>query len=523
MGEIEREADAAGADEHAAGSSVHAAGRRTRLRAAIGVVFALTATAGGFGAREMIVEAVNRDVVERAHRHGARFLAKPYLQIGDHPRPSDPESLEVTWITLDDGARWSVESRNEASATWVAARDVATKRVNVEGPGVHLVWRARVEALTPGAAFAYQLRRNGDVVFNANARARRLRDDPHRFVVWGDGGADTDAQRSVALEVLKAGPEYTVIVGDIVYYKGRATEYLNKFFPVENADSAAAAVGAPLLRSTILIPVPGNHDLLESELDRSPDALAYFYYWSVPRNGLVGTAAAPIMPVLKGTPERVRAFRAAAGDAYPVAANYAFDYGGAHWTVLDANRYTDWTDPARRDWLERELDSPAARNADWRFVAFHQPAFQSSRAHADEQHMRVISDLLEKYHVDVVFTGHVHNYQRTKPLRFRAVPGENGRLVADSGRVAGEFTIDERYDGKANTRPDGVIHLVTGAGGARLYDTSSRLGNRTMQPYLAAYRSDVHSFTVVDLEPRRFVARQVASTGEVIDEFTITR
>ena len=51
----------------------------------------------------------------------------------------------------------------------------------------------------------------------------------------------------------------------------------------------------------------------------------------------------------------------------------------------------------------------------------HAP-FNSSRAHFNEQQMRLVSDVLEHRGVDIVFNGHVHNYQRTRPLKFLATP-----------------------------------------------------------------------------------------------------
>ena len=37
--------------------------------------------------------------------------------------------------------------------------------------------------------------------------------------------------------------------------------------------------------------------------------------------------------------------------------------------------------------------------------------------------------------------------------------------------VEGTWTLDKAYDGTAQTAPEGIIYLVTGAGGAKLYDT----------------------------------------------------
>jgi len=74
-------------------------------------------------------------------------------------------------------------------------------------------------------------------------------------------------------------------------------------------------------------------------------------------------------------------FQEAAPSPY---ANFSFDYGKAHWTVIDANTYMDWSSPSLQAWLSADLD--AARSATWRFVAVS--AFNSAKEHFSEQHMR---------------------------------------------------------------------------------------------------------------------------------------
>ena len=52
--------------------------------------------------------------------------------------------------------------------------------------------------------------------------------------------------------------------------------------------------------------------------------------------------------------------------------------------------------------------------------------------------MRLLAPMLEAGKVDVVFNGHVHNYQRSYPLRF--VPDKQGTLLVggrDGKTVAG--------------------------------------------------------------------------------------
>ena len=454
------------------------------------------------------------------------FLVKPYLQWGAAPQPGSSGGVEVLWQGVDRDESWSLEVRapadvvadSNAPSPWVAAAPVMVRRVAIEGVKQRRLYRAIVPGDTPGRLFDYRVRRGGVPVFEARARAPWTEEHPHRFVVFGDGGADTWEQRAVAYQTALARPDFVLITGDLVYYKGSFFEYLHHFFPIYNSDQASPRAGAPLLRSTLVLAAAGNHDLIERDLDRCPDGLAFFLLWSLPLNGPIGTLGAANTPVLKGSLARQRTFLDLAGPAYPRMANYSFDYGGAHWTVLDTNAYADWTDPEIRAWLARDLTSSAARNAAWRFVAFHQPPFQSAKEHADEQWTRVLVDLFEKSGVDLVFCGHIHNYQRTYPLRFVAAGG-----VATNGRVAGRWKLDTAYDGIRRTRPDGIIYIVSGAGGAKLYSPERDDDAASWQNFTARFIANTHSLTVVDVTADRLTLRQVSSAGAELDRFIVTR
>ena len=102
-------------------------------------------------------------------------------------------------------------------------------------------------------------------------------------------------------------------------------------------------------------------------------------------NGPLTVAGAPNTPTLSGPEASQKAFLTSAGDAYPRLANFSFDYGDAHWTVLDSNSYVNWNDPALREWVRKDLEK--AKNATWRFVGFHHPGFNSSEKHFEQQYM----------------------------------------------------------------------------------------------------------------------------------------
>lgn len=429
------------------------------------------------------------------------FLVKPYVQLGDVPRPAAKERLDLMWHAPDEGAAWTVDVK--AGKEWISQAPPEFRRLDAEPLAAHRIYRAALRNLSPGARIPYRVKRNGAVVFEAEAQARKA--GAHRMVVFGDAANGSNEQAAIARAVAAQRPDAVFLVGDLVYGRGRASEYRERFFPHYNGDTA------PLMRSTPFLGVPGNHDI---PFARYPDSSAYFAYWSQPLNGpALKTGDVNAAPVVAGVHDAVVA---ASGPAFPRMASFSFDYGKVHWTVLDSNAYADWEHPLLKAWLEADL--AAARDADWRIVALHHPLFQSSRAHLDDQWMRTISPILEKHGVDLVFAGHVHNYQRTAPLRFK--PTKAGRRGKP---VEGEFTVDDTFDGRTATRAKGTIHIVTGAGGADLYDPWQTDVKTSWQPWTRAFVSDKHSFTVLDIDGRTLMLRQLDAEGQELDAIAVTK
>jgi len=266
------------------------------------------------------------------------------------------------------------------------------------------------------------------------------------------------------------------------------------------------------MRSIPFLASVGNHDVGGRDLGIHPDGLAYFYYWSLPLNGL----SSFVRPGYKGSPERKEMLETAAQTAFPRMSNYSFTYGNSFWLVLDSNPDVDWSEPELKGWVESELRS--AKGATWRFVGFHHPPFNSSRAHGGDDHMRVLSKVFEDGKVDVVFSGHVHNYQRTYPLKYDLTGYD-----AKARKAPGTWKLDREFDGREWTRPNGVIYLVTGAGGALLYDTSQGSEPETWHEFTAKFVSKPHSLTEAAIDGKRASFRQVDDAGQVVDSFVVTK
>jgi acid phosphatase type 7 len=453
------------------------------------------------------------------------FVVKPYLQVGREPTA---ESLHLLWHAADAGAVWSVDHRMGSSGSWKNAAPPTISRMALSGVKIRNIYNAALTNLVPGSTFNYRILKDGKVVFASDAMAPKSAEQPYRFVAFGDIGAGTPEQKALANRAFSLKPDVVVVPGDLVYETGLVSEYDANFWPVYNADTPTDA-GAPLMRAVPFVAVPGNHEIDNRNLDKFPDGLAYYFFWDQPLNGPLGIEGGPIVPALIAADATRKPFIAAAGDAYPRMANYSFNYGNAHWTVLDSNPYVDWTNKELNDWVANDLASAAAKNATWRFVTFHHPGFNSSNEHYEQQHMRLVSPILEAGKVDIVFNGHLHNYQRSFPLTF--VPVKKGTLLVGGkegktirGRVVnGRWTLDKAFDGKTNTTPKGIIYLVTGAGGKSLYNVEQHDDPDSWQKFTDKFVSNVHSLTVADISGRTLTIRQLAADGRELDSFSITK
>jgi hypothetical protein len=452
------------------------------------------------------------------------FLVKPYLQIGKAPAPG---TLELLWHASDVDADWSVEHTTGAKNEWKRAQAPRFVRVAVTGVEPHRIYHASLTNLEPGGTFHYRVLEGGSkVVFSAEAKAPKVAGQPFRFVAFGDCGAGTSEQKPLARRAFLSEPDLVMIPGDIVYEHGLISEYREKFWPVYNADEVSDT-GAPLLRSALFVAAPGNHDTDTRDLDRYPDGLAYYLFWDQPLNGPLGAEGGPYVPRLKASEPNRRAFTDAAGATYPRMTNFSFNYGNAHWTIVDSNPYVDWTDKELKEWVANDL--AAAQNATWRFVAFHHPGFNSAREHYEQQQMRLLAPLFEAGKVDIVFNGHVHNYQRSYPLRF--VPDRQGTLLVGGrdgttvrGRVVnGQWKLDKMFDGRTDTTPEGVIYVVTGAGGQKLYNPEQNDDPDSWQKFTDKFVSNVHSLTVADVAGQSLTIRQFSVDGKELDNFIINK
>jgi acid phosphatase type 7 len=446
-------------------------------------------------------------------------VIRPYVQPGNGAELGAADVKVVAWLTDQTAGDFRVEF----GPTTAFGSVTAPARVSLGASEKlrYFKYAATLTNLPFNARIHYRVTLAGKSVGEGAFPTRKTRDQPIRFALTGDTGDGKADQRQIAWQLGQAKPEFLLIAGDIVYSRGLLSEYLAKFWPVYNDPrNNGPTNGAPIFSSIPLYAVLGNHDVGASNLTFNADGYAAFYLHHPPLNG---PKANPWNTPIVGPPEQVAAFKQAAGTAYPALCNYSFDNGPAHFLCLDANRYVAVNDENLRNWIRSDLTRSQAR---WKFVVFHHPGFQSSLKHYSEQKMRLLAPLFEQCGVDVVFSGHVHNYQRSKPLKFKP----DSDKPAARGAVNGKFTLDTVFDGKSQTQPKGVVYIVSGGGGASLYDPDLtdapdkwEHDKANWAPFTEKFISDRHSFSLVEVDPGRLTLRQLDEDGKEVDRMVITK
>jgi hypothetical protein len=314
-------------------------------------------------------------------------------------------------------------------------------------------WRhaVKLDGLSAGQTYSYVVEACGSVTGVKQFRtAKGPTSTSVRFTAMGDFGTGGSSQASVLKRLAEPGRagEFLLALGDNAYESGTEQEFQDRMFKPM----------AEVLRTVPLFTTLGNHEYVTS---MGQPYLDNFY-----------------LPV--NNPARTERF-------------YSFDWGPVHFVTLDSTcavlGSVDVCKLAQQKaWLAQDL---AATTRPWKVVFFHHPPW-SSGAHGSQLAMRrEFGPLFEQYGVDLVLTGHDHNYERTKPMK--------GDAVAASG-----------------TR--GVVYVVVGSGGAalRVFPVA--------QPSWTAYRNNTDvGYLDVNVSGGSLTAQFLNATGVLKDSFTLTK
>lgn len=116
---------------------------------------------------------------------------------------------------------------------------------------------------------------------------------------------------------------------------------------------------------------------------------------------------------------------------------YDFDYGNVHWISISSEHDLNEGSP-QRTFLINSLEAATKNreNVPWIVFSIHKPLYCSSFENPTN-YATLLEDLLLKYDVDLLLTGHVHLYERIHPVYKNEVlcyPSHHQKKHLDKGR-----------------------------------------------------------------------------------------
>jgi acid phosphatase type 7 len=349
--------------------------------------------------------------------YAVECIRGPYLQ--------DATAGEIT-------IRWELD---RVGASAVEFRGTEGDPLRVESAFRGRKHRARLTGLRAGDRYRYRILHEGQrVTDEVEFRATPTGAGAFTFAVFGDFGAGTADQMAVA-KLLEGMPaEFALLCGDMVYSRGEEEHYDLRFFEPYRRS----------LRRMTFWPALGNHDV------GAKDGAAALAVFDVPANG----------------PPGVQTGR-----------NYSFDYGNAHIAAIDSNASAETLRDVIGPWLEKDM---AASSQPWKFVFFHHPPFSSAN-HGENAKMRdVMVPVFRRAKIDIVFAGHDHSYERTRPM-------------------------------------DGIIYIVSGNAGAGLYE------QKNPHDYTEQFYNQRHGLTLVTIEGLHLQLRHLNVDHKEIDRLVLRK
>ena len=335
----------------------------------------------------------------------------------------------------------------------------------------------KLDGLTSGTVYTYQVLADDRVLAAAEnlrfSTALPANQGSFRAVIIGDSGNGSPEQLQVAGLIAELEPEVFLHTGDLMY--GRTVDKVI-FEPYRQTLSRSA-----------FYPSRGNHDL----------ALAIL--------GIPWQQLFPPPPPLVAVPNGrdLQAPCCAEGtppdEPSPDDAYFSFDWGSAHFAALDHFAGLKPCDRQMR-WLCADLEAARTRDLRWLIVYLHEPIYNVGLHSVTLPQTRgFLRRLIDHYQVDLVLSGHDHNYQRSHPVR---------------DGVARDAWQDPSF-----VSPRGTTYVVTGGGGAFLYH---RFDRTTDGPYIRKFVR-LHHAVELTITPTRLAVRSLTPEREVIDEFALLK
>lgn len=361
---------------------------------------------------------------------------------------SKPEHIILTWSGDPETSQtitWLMPDNSNSQVQYLRAEEYnggfdTAQQISVAGTAFNSTYyryTVNITGLIPDTKYVYRVGREG-VWSDASSFTTAAHTDNFSFLYMGDVQEGYNDWGNMLNSVYQANPQikFALLGGDLTNNGSDETEW-GQFLNVATGTFSRIPV----------MPAMGNHD-----------GIMYVNFFALPDNG----------------PEGLKQ------------SFYSFDYGNAHFVVLNS---TNNTNEKVKQWLQEDLQNTTKS---WKFVIFHHPAypaFNDGKMSICESIQENWVPILEQNGVDVVFVGHQHEYMRTYPI------------------YQGEVQIDPAADG---------IVYVMGNAGSKTY------GGGGGFPYIAREETG-SNYQVIEIKGNVLTITSKKSSDEVIETYTITK
>jgi len=183
---------------------------------------------------------------------------------------------------------------------------------------------------------------------------------------------------------------------------------------------------------------------------------------------------------------------------------FSFNFNNVHVTSFSTEH--DYAPGSEQyEWMANDMAQARAAGYEWLFLSGHRPFYSSDTSEYDSHKpgcrlLTELEDLIAKFKVDLVLTGHMHCYERTWPTY--------------NGTVIGSTTNSTYFED-----PAAPIYIVQGTAGALQIEKWV-----TPQPAWSLIRQQYYGFGRMDIEGNtiRYYYKNWQD-GSVLDSFTLVK
>ncbi len=358
-----------------------------------------------------------------------KVIVAPFLQYGT------TDSMIIVWRT---------NQKSKGTVHWGPTSECKNKSKVSNGLEIHQIRLNKLEANTQYFYRAESKLGNGKSILSEVKTFQTAveKGTPFAFAVISDTQGNPKVSGTLAKYAWAQRPNFLLIPGDLVSTGSVHKQWVDQYFKSME----------PLISRVPFFPQLGNHER---------NAKHYFDYMALP------------------DPEYY----------------YKFTYGNTDFFMIDTNRKVH-KGSEQYQWLEKELKKSKAT---WKIVSHHHPPYSSdendygnlwktNKSTRGYVRTKALIPLYEKYKVDIVWTGHIHSYERTWPIL-------KGKAVNNNG----------------------VRYLITGGGGG---------GLETPGPYRPFFQNNVmrgHHYSMMYVNGNQIEFKAYDLENKLFDTFKIEK